>query len=366
MNCISESRLQAYLDRELNTIDKAEVELHLSGCEACQNLLEKMTENEQFTSDKVGHFLSGLDLQSNMTFSTPVNTIERTRGVKPYMKAYKKYAITAAAAVILVVGFTVEPVKAAVSDAVSIFRANHIATMDISLEDLSALERGLSQNAGNIDIENLAQVQTTGGESKNVSLEAAQNGVTFQLDEVSGLKNAQIQDIFLTESSEMTFTLNVEKVNGLMKTLGATKFFDESLSGKPFSIYTPGTVSRHYLLNNGTDTKYITYVQTKFPEITAPAGTSVSELTEAIASLGILPSNLQSQIKSMADVSHTLYLPNINGSLETIEIAGTTYFAQFNAEHDYDNHVIWSKDGSIHIMSGQFSQDEFTKMIMGE
>lgn len=367
MNCLSENQLQALIDSELDEKSALSVKKHLESCQACNALFEKMEDVNGFTSGKIDTYIADVDAKSTLSSHTPLNTIKPVRGgEKNFMKSYKRYIATAAAVCLLVVGFTVEPVRAAVSDAVSIFRANDIKTMDISLEDLSALEKALSQNEGNIDIENLAKVETTGGTSKTVSLSDAEKGITFKLKSLKGLEGQSPKDIYLTEASNMTFQLNVDKVNSLMKTLGATKFFSKDLDNKPFSIYTAGTVSMQYEIAKGEKTQYISYVQTRFPEITAPTGTSVSELTEAIASLGILPSNLQSQIRSMADANEILYIPNINGMLEKMEIGGVNYFVQFDKEEGYYSNAIWTEDGALNMLSGNFDKEDFKKLILGE
>lgn len=367
MNCLSENQLQAYIDSELDEESALIVKTHLETCQPCNRLFEKMEAANGFASAKINAYLADVDAKSTLSTYTPVNQIKPIRGgEKNFMKSYKRYIATAAAVCLLVAGFTVEPVRAAVSDAVSIFRANDIKTMDISLEDLSALEKALSQNEGKIDIENLAKVETTGGTTKTVSLAEAENGVTFKLKSLKGLVGQNPKEIDLTEAATMTFQLNVDKVNSLMKTLGATKYFSKDLDNKPFAIYTAGTVSMQYEIAKGEKTQYINFVQTKFPEITAPAGTSTKELTEAIASLGVLPTNLQSQIKSMAEANETLYIPNVNGMLEKIEIGGVNYYVQFDKEDGYFSSAIWTEDGALNMLSGNFDQEDFKKFILGE
>lgn len=366
MNCLSENQLQAYLDSELDQAANLAVKHHLDSCGACKTLYEAMLEINTFSSAAIGDFIGHEAQLSEAHVPSPQTHINPNKGRINSMKAYKRYIASAAAVCLLVAGFTIEPVKAAVSDAVAIFRANDIQSVDISLEDLKALESALSQNEGKIDIENLAKVETKGGESKTVTLPEAQGAVRFKMKALKGLESEKPKEVMLTESSEMTFQLNVEKVNSLMKTLGATKFFSEDLSGKPFSIYTAGTVSMAYEINQGDQSQYIQYVQTKFPEVTAPAGTSVNALTEAIASLGILPPSLQSQIKSMADMNETLYLPNVNGMLEKVKIGGITYFVHFDKEQGYFSSAIWVEDGTVCMLSGNFDRSDFEKMIIGE
>lgn len=366
MNCISENQLQAYLDAELDQEAQLAVESHLESCTACKCLYEDMLAVNDFCGAAIGDFVNQDAGVSQSLAPSPLVTLEPNKGRTNFMKTYKRYIASAAAVCLLVAGFTVEPVKAAVSDAVSIFRANNIQSVDISLEDLRALESALSQNEGKIDIENLAKVETKGGESKTVTLDEAQSAARFKLKTLKGLEAETPKEITLTEASEMTFQLNVEKVNGLMKTLGATKFFNESLNDKPFSIFTAGTISMAYELSKGDKAQYLHYVQTKFPEVTAPAGTSVEALTEAIASLGVLPPNLQSQIKSMADLNNTLYLPNVNGMLEKVELGGVTYYVQFDKESGYYSSAIWSQDGTVSMLSGNFDRAEFEKLILGE
>lgn len=369
MNCLSDNQIQAYLDGEVSASEAARLAEHMTQCRFCKAAYERLEANDQFCQKHIGGFLEALDTTKTEMPLAPIlpieNHLNRNKGAKNNMKAYKKYLLTACAVGLVVGGLTVEPVRATVSDMVSIFRAQDIKTVDISLADLKALEEGIAKQEGKIDIENLAKIEQKGSEFKTISLAEAQSSVNFPLSDLAGLQGKTPKEVNLSTEGKIDFTLNIENVNNLMKTLGAEKLFDSSLDGKTFSIYTPGSISMYYETDAATH-KGITYSQTKFPEVTAPQGTNVQDLVASIASLGILPSELQSQLKSMTDINNTLYLPNIDGSLETIDVNGIKVYGSFESGvHSYGS-AMWMENGIVKALYGDFTKEDLTKLIKGE
>lgn len=370
MNCLSDNQLQAFLDEEGTELEKAQIALHLEQCQFCQAAYERLQENNLFCKAHIGNYQETVWAETSIKPTARIIPIEnhhnKNRGVTKTMKTYKKYLMTACALGLVVMGFTVEPVRAAVGDAVSIFRAQDIKTVDISLNDLKELEQSLAKQEGSIDIENLAKIKQNGSENKKITKDEAQGSVNYPLSSLAGLEGVEPTEVNLVTNGQMDFTLNIANVNQLMKTLGAEKLFDESLDGKTFSLYTPGTISMSYELGTKENSKYVSYTQSKFPEITAPEGTNVQDLVASIASLGILPSELQSKLKSMTDLEKTLYLPNVNGMLEPFEVAGQTYYGQFETgEYAFAN-VIWMENGVVKAVTGNFNKVDFEKMIKGD
>ncbi len=365
MNCLSVNLIQAYIDSEGTCEERAHVEKHLATCEACQALKVQMYEADQCCAVHLQHYREAVEIsQVPLARVTSLKKNNQTLKGATHMKAYKKVLIAACTLGILVTGMTIEPVRAAVGDVVSIFRANDIKTVDISLGDLKQIEEAIANKKGEINIDNLAQIKQTGGEFKEISAEAAKSAVNFQLTPIEGLKDKTPTSVNMTTPLQVEFTLDIENVNSMMTTLGAKELFDKNLDGKKFSILMPATVMMDYQLNDKNE--YVNYSQTKLPEIIAPEGTNMQELVSAISSLGILPAELQSKLKSMTDLDKTLYLPNIDGAMKPIDINGLTVYASFENNKDYKRgSAVWLEDGILKIINGSFDQLGLEALIKG-
>jgi hypothetical protein len=365
VNCLSVNLIQAYIDNEGTCEERAHVEKHLATCEACQTLKDQMNEANQYCAVHLEHYKEDVEIfQVPLAPVTSLKKNNQTLKGANHMKAYKKVLIAACTLGVLVTGMTIEPVRAAVGDVVSIFRANDIKTVDISLGDLKQIENAISSKKGEINIDNLAQIKQTGGEFKEISAEAAKTAVSFPIAPIEGLKDKTPTSVNMTTPLQVEFTLNIENVNGLMTTLGAKQLFDKELDGKKFSILMPATVTMDYKLDDKNG--YVNYSQTKLPEIIAPEGTDMKELVSAISSLGILPAELQSKLKSMTDLDKTLYLPNVDGTMKPININGLDIYASFSTSNDYKNGTaMWLEDGILKIVSGSFDQSGLEALIKG-
>ena len=210
----------------------------------------------------------------------------------------------------------------------------------------------------------MAEIKQNGGEYKNISAAEAQNAVTFKLSPLAGLKDAVPTEVSVMTAQQIDFTLNIANVNSLMETLGADKLFNKNLDGKTFSIQMPATLTMNY--NDEAKNQRISYSQTKMPQIMAPEGTNVTDLVDAVSSMGILPAELQSKLKSMTDMDQTLYIPNVDNSLEEMNINGLTVFGNFEKSNDYQmGYAVWLDDGILKLLNGNFDKADLEQMIKG-
>ncbi len=371
MNCLGENLIQMYIDHETDELMSKRIEEHLSICKGCACQYETMLTAQAFCLDILSDYATEMDQQADLLLEKSVSvppialeaykrqSVKTNKGVKDKMKKYQKYIASVAAVGLIVTGLSFEPVRASVSDVVSIFRADQIKTMDISLASLQEVEKALAEKEGEINIENLVKVNQTGGEYKNfTSLEAAETELGYGITPLAGLNGQyQLGDISGSMKQDIEFTLEIEEVNKLMKTLGAEKLFDPSLDGKPFSIHMAPSISMTY--SDHKNNKYINYSESKMPQVVAPAGTDVNELVACIASLGILPSDIQNQLKNMTDMGETLYIPNVDGSVKTFDMGGKKVFGSFETEENYNySYITWLENGIIHVLSGDFDQKQ--------
>lgn len=380
MNCLSENLIQAYIDGETKPEQARQIMLHLEQCKTCKQRFSDMKIQNEFVGAQLTEYnfqihaaigekagLSKGMLEKAKGADTAFASYGKThsdKGARKQMKTYQKWIATAAAVGIIVVGMSSEPVKAAVSDAVSIFRAERIETVDISLASLQQLEQSISAKEGEIHIDNLADIVQSGGETKAVSADEAKGLVNFKITPPAGLSHLTPQSVEVTSAQKIDITLKIEPVNELMKTLGATTLFDQALDGKTFTVSSSAVSHFEYPMEDG---RYINFTQTRLPEVIAPEGVEAKTLIGAVASMGILPTDLQSRLMSLSDVNHTLYLPNVDGKLQTKNIGGLTVYSSFEMSGDTSyGYATWLSDGVLSVISGQMEEKDLEKLIIGE
>lgn len=366
MNCLNDSLLQAYIDGEGSETERQQVATHLKACEVCLSQFQTLKAHNEAATQAFANYYAeqAIPEPAFKAFKKKPSNLQTTtiKGAKIEMKTYKKYLATACAALVFFGGISAPPVRAAVGDAVSIFRAQDIQKVDVSLGDLKSIQESLMNREGDIKIDNLAEISQSGAEYKIISADEAQGLVNFPLKKMSAVTGFKTGETNIVTAGTISFKLNIDNVNDLMKTLGATKPFETSLDGKTFSIHSPAMVTQSY--NSADNTKWVRLTQTKLPEINAPEGTSMESLIDSIASLGILPVQLQSQIRALKDTGNTLYLPNVDGSLKEITVAGKKVFATFET---YDNkahgNAIWMDGGILRNLAGDFNEAELNQWI---
>lgn len=374
MNCLGENLLQMYIDHETDEQMGKDIEKHLGQCSVCKAQYEALLEDNDFCLDVFSDYSEAIEeemrvipLEAYRNLKKTEAAVKPTKGVKWIMKKYQKYIASAAVIGLIVTGMSIEPVRASVSDVVSIFRANDMKTMDISLASLQEVEKALTEREGKINIDNLAKINQTGGESKNfTSIAAAEEEAGFGITPLSGLDGRyQLSNISGSTRQSIDFTLQIESVNELMKTLGAEKLFDPSLDGKTFSINMSPSVSVAY--EDSASHQYLNYSLTKMPQVVAPSGTDIKDLVSCVASLGILPREIQNQLKNMTDVGETLYIPNVDGAVKTFDIGGKKVFGSFSEDSNYNyGYVTWLENGVVHTLSGDINEAEAKAILSGK
>lgn len=269
------------------------------------------------------------------------------------MKKYKNIAVAAGLAIVLTTCITVKPIRAAVADAVSIFRAKDIKSVNISIDDIKKLETALSEGKTDIDIDKIGKVNFQGGEQNAVTIDEARNLLPFAISTPKNLSDQFTESIFINEPSKIDFTLNVENVNGILKAFGNGNVFPKTLDGKTFSLNMAGVLNATY--EDVTNNKYITVTESTVPEIIVPSEANVDEIFNALSELSVLPPEMQTQLKSMKDWKSTLYVPNVNNQFEELNINGAKAVASFN---DGYSSILILKDNVIIAINGNLTKSE--------
>lgn len=262
----------------------------------------------------------------------------------------------ACAAMLVTICITVEPVKAAISSALSIFRVENMKGITVTLEDMQQIQKQLSSGQGDISLDKMGSVKLQGGKKRVSSPEDIIKLTDFTVAFPSVLSDT-VPNINVVEPASMDFTLNAKNVNQIMKSYGATKLLPDNIDGKTFRVDFASQVTMKYSSND----KSIIIMQTKSPEITVPEGVNVDEVYNAVIEMPIIPQDLQTQLKSIKDWKNTLYVPVVESEMTGVDINGakgyiTKDYGDSEAEHE--SAVVWYNKGVVYAVSGKLDSND--------
>ncbi|MDD7796316.1 DUF4367 domain-containing protein [Clostridium sp. 'White wine YQ'] len=272
------------------------------------------------------------------------------------MLRQKKFVIAVCAALLVTAGITVQPVKAAISSTLSIFRVEKMKGITVTLEDIQQIQQKLSSGKGEISLDKIGSIKMQGGDNRSASQEDVKNLPDIDVEFPSHLGSA-IPSINIVEPRSVDFTLNAKNVNQIMKSYGSTKLLPENIDGKTFKVNFTSQVTMNYRIND----KLINITQTKSPEIIVPKDVNVDELYNAIIDMPIIPQDLQSQLKSIKDWKNALYIPVVDSKMTQVDINGAKGYMTKdygNSEGTHESAVIWYDKGVIYVVSGEIENGE--------
>lgn len=264
---------------------------------------------------------------------------------------------TAILAVAIINGQTV---NAAISKTLSIFRAQDLKGVTVTLDDIQQIQSKLSSGQGEISLEKMGNIKVQGGQKKVSSKEDVKN-ITDVTVAFPSVLDGVVPSVNVVEPTAIEFTLKAENVNEIMKSYGATKLLPANIDGKTFKIDFASQVTMNYSINN----KPITIMETKSPEITVPDDVDIDAVYDAVVEMPIIPQRLQSQLKSMKDWKSTLYIPVIESEMTEVNINGAKGYMSKdygNSEENSELAVIWYDKGIIYVVSGQVDSEELLKI----
>lgn len=357
MKCFNEGHIQAYIDEELNDIEMKKVEVHLFQCEKCKEIYEELNCVNSFTTEKLHNYKKEFNTSHMKPENMSIEVMSK-KGVFKDMKKYKNIAVAACAVIVLTTCVAVKPIRAAVADAVSIFRAKDIKSVNISLEDIQKLEKALQEHKSDINIENLGKVNFQGGEQQTTTLAEVKKALPFTVVLPKNMPEKNVERIVIDKPSKIDFTLNVNNVNQILNSLGGKNIFPKELDKKTFSLKMAGTLNIDY--KDASNNKYVSITESKVPEIIAPSEANVDKIFNALSELSVLPPEMQKQLKSMKDWKNTLYIPNVGNQLEEMNIDGMKAIGCFE---NNTSSVVILKDEVLACISGNVSKDEIVEIV---
>lgn len=358
MKCPSEGKIQAYIDEELSSEENDEIEMHIFLCKKCKETYNILNNLNNFSYTKVEAYKEYPIKTDAGLKPLNIKTIKYNKGVLEMIKPYKKAIIAACAALLITTCIKVQPIQAAISNAVSIFRVQNIKSVNISLDDIKKLETALQSKKTDIQIDNIGKVNYTGGNYRLATLEEAKNKLSFNSLIPQNTQGAVLEKIGIDDASKIDFTINVANVNQVLQSLGGKTLLPKNLDGKTFTLDFSDKLDLFYKTKDSN--KQFNIFQCKSPEVNAPSDVNVTEILNCISDLSILPNDLQTQLKSIKDLKNTLYVPNIGNKMEEVNIDGLKVMLYSD---NNNTSAVFIKNEVLFDISGSINKDETIQII---
>lgn len=367
MICPGEGMIQAYIDDELNTEEKNEVKRHIKECKDCSRLYDELASTNAFACESIRLYKKEfvddrVEIIRPFKYESSSRTSFIMKGVGSFMNRYKKVAVMTCIALVAVMCITVQPIRAAVSDFLSIFRVENVKGITVSLDDIKQIQGQIKSHSSEIDMKKMGKIKIEGGQKQWISYDKAVDIEDFRVifpDEVKD-KNFGISTI---EPETMQFTLNIANVNDALKSLGAKKLLPDSLDGKTFKVSIPRQVNLQY----NADGRYFNIIETKVPEISTEDNINADDIYNCLVELPVIPDDLQKQLKSIKDWKNTMYVPVVESKMQEIDINGCKGYVgdlqglSTGNSSALRNAVIWYKDGVFYGVESNTSRDDLIK-----
>ncbi|MGD8192347.1 anti-sigma factor family protein [Brevibacillus ginsengisoli] len=391
MNCPQWGLLQAYIDGEIERDERKEIALHLEQCQTCRQAMSELKRLEdwgqiaieesftasqheididvdaawdRFTRSAQSHQETKRSPFPSLGAPAAINQSNQTvqqvtkRSWFHMTKSYTKWVSAAAAVAIVAGSFTIPSVQAAASNFLSIFRVDKTETIKLTNQDLEEINQWFAQgNDGSKELAGIGKLKAEGNRHKNYdSREAAlKAGVSIP----QAPKGYTVSHVEQDNDWTLTFELDTDKTNKLLKKLHSDVQFDSSLNGKEFSITIPEVVRTSFEQKNEQNSSHKSFVYTtsKSPTIKAPADVNLDELRETVLRLPFIPDNVKNQLANIEDWKQTLPIPYIEGTGKEVTIDGAKGIF---AGDQHQAFMMWQKDGQLHSIEA-WNSDQNSK-----
>lgn len=381
MKCPDKGIIQAYIDGELDIAARKDLENHLAGCGKCEAVFTGLKDADDFVFGKLAGYRDRIEEQPVVPAQSAAmirKTIEKPgmaspkksrdnpvekKGVWNFMNKYRKFIAVACIVLVAAVCLTVQPVRAAIFDALKVFRVERLDSFSISPEEMAQIRDGLAKGEGDFTLDRLGRFGITGGKSSEATYDEAVNACGFPILLPDNARKHN-PEFMVTEPSTLSFTLNVDSANQVLRSLNATELLPAEVNGKTFTADFGVQVSAKFVI----DGKAFTLFETTAPNFQVPEGVDENALFNTMASIPVFPDELKARLKSINDWKSTMYIPVFNGSgnqINEISFRGTTAYVASSAAPEENSCIMWMKDGVICGVSGNTGSDELISFAQG-
>ena len=265
----------------------------------------------------------------------------------------RKYALGGLSALLLlVIAFSLPPVRAAASDFLGLFRVQKFAPVSISPQQLAVLEDLAEQglHPGTLEmIEEPGRPQEVASPAEAEALAGRSVRTPAALDAPDAVRVA--------DGGEGQLTIDVDDARRILETVEVDpRLLPDSLDGETVHVNVFPSVEQQW--SDGT-----LLVQTNSPEVNYPEDVDPAVLGEALLQvMGMAPGEAR-RLAQNIDWSSTLLLP-VPQDLATfreVRVDGTSGLAL--SQVDGRGHsLLWQKDGSVYLLASDGNLRELIRI----
>ena len=371
---LSEGKIRAYLDQELNPVQHENVEDHLETCAACQ----EMVETTRVRSQQVEEDFSVLDYNS----AEPPLSAEKARARLTvrisdsdqkegnmwdnFKSLLPRPAwITLAVIALLVVSLAFAPARAIANTFLGLFRVEQVRIVEISVQNMPG-QLGSSSQFEYI-MSNDVHIQERGEPQEVSSPEEASAlaGIPIRLPtQIEGQETLEV-----LPGGDVTFNVDLEQIRTVLRDIGRADIeLPDSLDGATVFVDIQAGIQAKYgecefdleehLKSHQTarGLDCTTFLQIPSPTVSAPPGLDIVQIGEAFLQVtGMSPEEAADFARSV-DWTTTLIIPvpRYGSEHEEVQVDGVTgtLIQQYGYKMDDGYLLIWVKDGILYALSG--------------
>ncbi|MCO1604346.1 hypothetical protein [Desulfosporosinus nitroreducens] len=229
-----------------------------------------------------------------------------------------KRKIVIGASLVLMLGLItfVKPVQTLALDTLSIFRVNNVKTLEITIADLQEGMQTISNlkedfKGKNFEHSSLINV-VSHPQHEVTKLQEAEEFGAFKLRLPRELES-QKPEISAMDSSKMTFTLDVDASNVLLKAVNSPKLLSSDLNNVEMSMVSSAAAYAKY--------DDVLFVATQKSYLDAPQAAK-KELRDVMLNLPLIPTNLRQQLAEIEEDTSDIYLPVLVGFGREVDLGG--------------------------------------------
>lgn len=274
----------------------------------------------------------------------------------PYRRWLKKNGMKtgiAAAAVLLCAVIATPTTNSALAAILSKFKMNQVAV--VQGDDLnSAMEGFFGTNASMESTNKFGKFERAvigeGTEEITAAQALNQYGITVPEKVLTPLGEQTKLQIYGQQGEALTFRLDVDAINGVMKKLGAERLLPASVDGKPITLRIEQGVSADYQFVDSNDVEHYVGVSfTPAPVLDMDPSIDAEDAYEAFIRFPIMPENLKSVLMQSTRISEGVVpFPLIaNGHVTKTELSGTDVYFENSDSFGDGWRATWLDDGLV-------------------
>lgn len=265
----------------------------------------------------------------------------------PSMSSRKPVFVSLALVLLLVVAFTLPPVRAAASDFLGLFRVQKFAAISVSPEQLALLEELADDGLYPGELE---MIQEPGPPETVASLAAAEAASGRAVKTIPALGTPT--SVQVSGGGQGRLLVDLESARAILDTAGVDPLLlPDSLDGSAVEVTVFPAVEQRW------DT--VSLVQTESPFVNYPEDVDPTLLGESLLRvLGMAPAEAE-RLAANIDWTNTLLLPIPEdvASFREVRVAGNSGLALSSVDGNGSS-LMWQEEGTVFLLVGEGSVEE--------